>query len=61
MPLNLLRKGTSKHFSGSAARLASCLPQAQFILTVKTEVSSYYLKLTNKNIMLHESATKKEI
>jgi len=57
--------------SGQAVRLASCLfvltvwtrvtDSSVLIATIhawKTKVSSYHLKLTNKNIMLHLSATK---
>ena len=58
MPLNTLRKDRSKHFSEHAARLASCL---LVYSDHEKQVSSYHLKLTNKNIMLHVSATKQEI
>ena len=68
MPLNTLRKDRSKHFSGSAARLASCLPvysdhvnKSRFLiapLVHEKQVLSDHLKLTNKNIMFHVSETK---
>ena len=47
MTLNTLRKDRSKHFSERAARLASCLPVYS---DHEKHVSSYHLKLTNKNM-----------
>ena len=60
MPLNTLRKDRPKHFSGRAARLAFCLSVYSDREKQKL-LSSYHLKLTNKNIMLHASAVKQEI
>ena len=45
MPLKTLRKDGSKHFSGRAARLASCLPVYS---DRENQVSSYHLKLKKK-------------
>ena len=53
MPLNTLRENRSKHFSGRAAKLASCLPAYS---DREKQVSSHH-----KNIMLHVPATKQEI
>ena len=76
MPLNTLRKETSKYLyqvkvSGRSTRLASSLfiptawTRAAYLSILiattcawKTKISSYYLKLTNKNILLHLPATK---
>ena len=59
---NTLRKDRSKHFFGRAARLASCLlVYSDRVNKSQTGVSSYHLKLPNKNIMLHVSGTKTRI
>ena len=68
MPLNALRKDRSKHFSGRAARLASCLPvysdrvnKSQFFNCNHLSVKNKSVKLPfelNKNIMLFVSTTK---
>ena len=54
----VLKKDRSKHFSGPVARLTSSLPVS---FNRENQVSSNHLKLTNKNITLHVSATKQEI
>ena len=65
MLLNTSRKDKSKHFSRRATKSASCLlpRDCQFILAVKNRSVKLLTKfeLTNKNIMLHVSATKQEI